>query len=221
MKEPSSLLAVFDRELVLWGLAPCGFAALVVGLFAVPNYMRAQTMKDDAQRLKAVTNETITAQNNLRTLERMVTGLREERDHRCRPLSDGAERDRLLTAITRATDGLIVQEQSIRTGPVTAAEYMPADFPVMKRDITVEMLGTFDAIFGVLDAAEAIDQLVTPRAIEFVIVPSAAEQAQSGNSTVKAHIIFEEWFQPGAVRLGGGGVTSEVFKDQEKKGGAR
>jgi hypothetical protein len=64
----------------------------------------------------------------------------------------------------------------------------------MRREVTVEMTGTFDSVFGVVDAAEAVDQLVTPRSIEIVVISSPAEQATHGNPTVRATMLFEEWF---------------------------
>jgi hypothetical protein len=219
VKSTTSIKAFLDREFVMWGLVPCGLAIFVVGLFAVPNYLRAQSMTNDAQLLKAKTDETIIAQNNLRNLQRMVAALREERDRRCRPLSDGDERDRLLSAITRPTDGTIVREQSIRTGPVTMAEGMPENFAVMKRDVTVEMSGAFDSIFGVLNSAESVDQLVTPRSLEISIMAGAIEQAQTGTGTVRAHIVFEEWFQPESVRAGSSAAPNAPT--QHKSGGTR
>lgn len=202
MKLLSSILRLLDRELLVWGVVPCASATLVVSLFAVPNYLRAHDMRNDAQRLKAVTHETIVAQNNLRKLQSVVASLREERDRRCRPLSDGHERDRLLSAITRPTDGVVIREQSIRTGAIEPVPGMPADFPVQRREVIVQMAGTFDAIFGVLDAAEGIDQLVSPKSVEITILADPIELANTGNAVVRAEIVFDEWFQPGAVKGG-------------------
>ncbi|MBL9141655.1 MAG: hypothetical protein JNK53_07295 [Phycisphaerae bacterium] len=185
-----------DRDVIVWGLVPCAFAAAVVTLFALPNYWRATSLKDDAQFLKAKTNETISAQNSLRRMEGIVSSLRDERDRRCRPLGDGTDRDRLVGAITRPTDGVVLREQSIRTGQVTPAPGMPSDYQVLRREVTVEMVGTFDAIFGVIDAAEGIDQVVTTRSIEISVVATPLEQAQTGTGLVRAHIVFEEWFKP-------------------------
>ena len=46
-----------------------------------------------------------------------------------------------------------------------------------------------------LDARQRVyDQLVTPRSIEIVVISSPAEQATLGNPTVRATMLFEEWF---------------------------
>lgn len=195
MRIPSPF-SFLDRELILWGLAPCTFAIMLVACFALPNYMRAKHLREDSDRLKAVTDETRTAQNNLRKLEELVSSLRGERDRRCRPLVEGVERDRLLGAITRSSDGVAVQEQSIRTGQMAVAEGMPEDYPVERREIMVEMQGTFDSIFSVLDSAESVDQLVTPKSVEISLIPGPLEQAQTGACTVRANMVFEEWFAP-------------------------
>lgn len=220
MKTTIHMPRLFDRDLIMWGLVPSAFAVCLVSLFALPNYIRARDLKGDAQLLKAVTSETISAQNNLRTLEGLVTGLREERDRRCRPLGDAVERDRLLNAITRQTDGTIVREQSIRTGQVTPAPGMPGDYQVLRREVTVDMVGSFDAIFGVIDAAEGIDQLVTTRSVELSVMVTPIEQAQTGTGVVRAHIVFEEWFQPPAARPTGAPVQA-VPTPVALHGGAR
>jgi hypothetical protein len=190
-----------DRDLILWGVIPCTFATAMVGMFALPNYMQARALKGESLMLKARTDEEMIAQNNLRNLERIVSTLRRDRDRRCRPLGDGVERDKLLRAITRTTDGVHVREQSIRTGQVVPARGMPADYQVLHREVHLEMTGTFDAIFGVLDAAEGIDQLVTARSVEISVVPTATDQAQTGAAEVRAVIVFDEWFEP-AERAG-------------------
>lgn len=196
MKLRISIPRFVDRDLILWGVIPCTFATAMVGMFALPNYMQAKALKGESLMLKARTDEEMLAQNNLRNLEKVVAGLRTERDRRCRPLGDGVERDKLLRAITRTTDGVHVREQSIRTGQVVPARGMPAEYQVLHREVHVEMTGSFDAIFGVLDAAEGIDQLVTTRSVEISVVPTATEQAQTGSAEVRAVILFDEWFEP-------------------------
>jgi len=187
---------ILGRDFLLWCALPCAGAIMMVSLFALPNYLRADKLRNDAQLLRAVTDETIIAQENLRKLTTVVTQLRDERTRRCRPLGDGTDRDRLLSAITRPTDGTVVREQSIRTGQVVPSPGMPSEYQVLRREVVVEMEGTFDAIFGVLDAAEGIDQLITVRSLEISVIAPPIEQAQTGTAIVRATIVFEEWFQP-------------------------
>ena len=76
-----------------------------------------------------------------------------ECSRRCRPLAEGTDRDHLLSAITRPTDGTVVREQSIRTSVLAPVDGIAADGPVMRREVTVEMTGTFDSVFEILPQA--------------------------------------------------------------------
>jgi len=191
---PFRIRAALDRDLMVWAVGPALGAILVTTLFVIPNYVRALRMQDEAQRLEAVSGENISQRNNLKLMEQSVSSLRDECNRRCRPLAEGTDRDHLLSAITRPTDGTLVRDQSIRTSVLAPVDGIAADGPVMRREVTVEMTGTFDCVFGVIDAAEAVDQLVTPRAIEIVVLSGPAEQATLGNPAVRATLIFEEWF---------------------------
>jgi hypothetical protein len=185
----------FDRDTVVWAVVPSVAAALVTLLFVIPNYSRALGMQDEAQRLEAVASENISQRNNLKLLEANVAALRATCARRCRPLAEGAEHDRLLAAITRPTDGSVVREQSIRTGQMAPVDGVAIGGPVRRRDVTVEMTASFESIFGVLDAAEGIDQLVTPRSVEIVVLAGPIEQATEGNPAVRATMVFDEWFE--------------------------
>ena len=184
-----------DRDTVAWAVVPGTAAVLVTALFVVPNYVRALDMQDEAQRLEAVADENISQRNNLQLLERSVDSLRQECARRCRPLAEGTEHDRLLTAITRPTDGTVVREQSIRTGQLLAAEGISVSGPVMRREVAMDMTASFESVFGVLDAAEGVDQLVTPRVVEIVVLHGPIEQASAGNQAVRATMTFDEWFE--------------------------
>ena len=186
--------AAFDRETVAWAVVPCSAAALVTALFVVPNYVRALDMQDEAQRLEAVAGENISQRNNLQLLERNVAALREECARRCRPLAEGTEHDRLLASITRPTDGSVVREQSIRTGPLSGAPDAGAA-GALRREVSVEMTASFESVFGVLKAAEGVDQLVAPRVIDIAVLHGPIEQAAGGNPVVRATMVFDEWFE--------------------------
>jgi hypothetical protein len=187
--------AALDRDTVAWAVVPGSAALLVTALFVVPNYVRALDMQDEAQRLEAVADENISQRNNLQLLERSVTALRDECTRRCRPLAEGTEHDRLLAAITRQTDGTVVREQSIRTGQMQSVDGIAASGPVRRREVSIDMTGSFESVFGVLDAAEGVDQLVTPRTLEIVVLHGPIEQASQGNPAVRATMTFDEWFE--------------------------
>jgi len=66
---------ILGRDFLLWCALPCAGAIMMVSLFALPNYLRADKLRNDAQLLRAVTDETIIAQENLRKLTTVVTQL--------------------------------------------------------------------------------------------------------------------------------------------------
>ena len=191
----AGLAARFDRQTVAWGVAPAAAAVAATLGFAVPNYIRANGLRDETQRLEAVAGENISQRNNLVRLERSVAGLRAEAQRRSRALTEDGERDALLDAVTRHADGTVVVEQSIRTGVREPVDAPMAGTGISRRQVTVEMTGSFDAAFGVLDAADGIDRLATPRVIEFSALAPAAEQAIAGNPVVRCTFIFDEWFR--------------------------
>jgi hypothetical protein len=194
----AGLSARFDRQTIAWGVAPAAAAAAATLGFAVPNYIRANGLRDETQRLEAVAGENISQRNNLVRLERTVADLRAEAQRRSRALAVDGERDALLDAVTRHADGTVVVEQSIRTGvrePATAT----VGVGISRRQVTVEMTASFDGAFGVLDAADGIDRLATPRIVEFAALAPAAEQAIGGNPTVRCTFVFDEWFRDTTV----------------------
>lgn len=193
-----------DRDAVLWAVVPACAAVAVMALFAVPNYVRALRMQDEAQRLEAVTSENISQRNNLLKLDRSVAALREQA-RRCRRLAEGVDRDRLLPSITRPTDGAVVREQSIRTGAPAPVDGVAIGGPVLRREVSVDMAASFESAFGVLEAAEGIDQIVTPRIVEFTVTGTPIEQATEGNATVRAVLVFDEWFEAKAPAAAPGG----------------
>jgi hypothetical protein len=185
--------ARIDRDAIAMGIVPAAAAAVATALFAVPNYVRAGSLRDETQRLEAVAGENIAQRNNLLRLESAVVGMRRECADRCPPPAAPDEREALLAAVTRTTDGAGVRTQSIRTGSQSAHPEAICGMRLARREVTIEMTGSFDAAFGVLDAAESTGRLVTPRVVEFSSAAGADEQAILGTSAVRATFVFDEW----------------------------
>jgi hypothetical protein len=78
---------------------------------------------------------------------------------------------------------------------VTTVDGIAIGGPVQRREVSVEMTASFESVFGVLDAAESVDQLVTPRVVEIVVLHGPIEQAAMGNHAVRATMTFDEWFE--------------------------
>ena len=187
-----------DRDAVAMGIVPAAAAVVATVLFAVPNYVRAGSLRDETQRLEAVAGENIAQRNNLLRLEAAVASMRRECADRCPPPAAADEREALLSAVTRTTDGTGVRTQSIRTGGQAAHPESICGMRLARREVTVEMTGSFDAAFGVLDAAESTGRLVTPRVVEFTSAAGADEQAILGTSAVRATFVFDEWSEAAA-----------------------
>ena len=207
MNDPRTRLAAafravrsrIDRDAIAMGIVPAAAAVFATALFAVPNYVRAGSLRDETQRLEAVAGENIAQRNNLLRLESAVVGMRRECADRCPPPAAADEREALLAAVTRTTDGAGVRTQSIRTGSQSAHPEAICGMRLVRREVTVEMTGSFDAAFGVLDAAESTGRLVTPRVIEFSSAAGADEQAILGTSAVRATFVFDEWSEAPAT----------------------
>lgn len=193
----ASVRASLDRDTLAWGVVPAATAAVVTVVFVVPNYVRAGAMRSETQLLEAVASENISQRNNLARMEESVAAMREEAARRCRPLSAEGERDGLVDAMTRHSDGLAVREQSIRTGSREALPAPVGGVRLARREVTVEMTATFESIFGVIDSAEGVDRLVTPRVLEISAVATPQEQAILGNPAVRATIVIDEWSEAG------------------------
>ncbi|MFM9180941.1 MAG: hypothetical protein ACKOV8_06830 [Phycisphaerales bacterium] len=188
-----------DRDAVAMGIVPAAAAVVATALFAVPNYVRAGSLRNETQRLEAVAGENIAQRNNLLRLESAVVGMRRECADRCPPPAAADEREALLAAVTRTTDGAGVRTQSIRTGSQSVHPEAICGMRLSRREVTVEMTGSFDAAFGVLDAAESTGRLVTPRVIEFSSAAGADEQAILGTSAVRATFVFDGWSEAPAT----------------------
>jgi Tfp pilus assembly protein PilO len=205
--------ARIDRDAVAMGVVPAAAAIVATALFAVPNYVRAGSLRDETQRLEAVAGENIAQRNNLLRLESAVAAMRRECADRCPPPAAADERDALLASVTRATDGAGVRSQSIRTGSQAAHAEPICGKRLVRREVTVEMTGSFDAAFGVLDAAESTGRLVTPRIVEFASAAGADEQAILGTSAIRATFVFDEWSESTAAA-----DARKATARQEKRG---
>jgi hypothetical protein len=49
----------------------------------------------------------------------------------------------------------------------------------------------------VIDSAEGVDRLVTPRVLEITAISTPQEQAILGNPAVRATIVIDEWSEAG------------------------
>ncbi|MBX3354518.1 MAG: hypothetical protein KF724_02335 [Phycisphaeraceae bacterium] len=179
-----------SRERMLAGLGPTLLALLVLALFVIPNYFAAAEARRESRRVDQVTNEHLMKRSQLVALERDLARLRAERDLRCRIIGDLAS-DRLVDAIARPVDGRSVRNQGIRLGmPEKLAKEQGRPLDLTRRVVTVEMSGSFEAIFSVLDAADRIDQLVVPVRLELGAIRGGTTDEISVRATLELHSFF-------------------------------
>jgi len=183
------------RERMVSTFGPIVLAIVVLGLFVLPNYLHAAEARRESARVDFTANEQLLKRSQLVALERDLAERRAERTMNCRTLLDIGS-DRLAEAIGRTIDGRGIRNQGVRLG---SPERLPKDahrpLDLVRRSVTVEMMGSFDAAFSLIDAAESISQLVVPYRIEIQLVRGNPDD----EAAIRAAIEFHGYFRaPGA-----------------------
>ena len=183
----------FSRELAVTAL-PLAVAIVLLGLFTVPNYLRARAWSREANALRAVANESAARQDNLLDMQREIERLRADLAQRGRTLPATPDQGALLASIARSADAKGVtnsQSKSGKLAPVAVSGL--AGGKAMRRTVDVEMTGTFDALFAAVSNAERLDALVTVRSIDLSRNPTAE------GGPVEAKMVFDEYFNERAA----------------------
>ncbi len=183
----------FSRELAVTAL-PLAIAIVLLGLFTVPNYLRARAWSREANALRAVANESAARQDNLLDMQREIERLRADLAQRGRTLPATPDQGALLASIARSADAKGVtgsQSKSGKLAPVAVSGL--AGGKAMRRTVDVEMTGSFDALFAAVSNAERLDALVTVRSIDLSRNPAAE------GGLVEAKLVFDEYFNERAA----------------------
>lgn len=183
----------FSRELAVTAL-PLAIAIVLLGLFTVPNYLRARAWSREANALRAVANESAARQDNLLDMQREIERLRADLKQRGRTLPATPDQGALLASIARSADAKGVtgsQSKSGKLAPVTVSGL--GGGKAMRRTVDVEMTGSFDALFAAVSNAERLDALVTVRSIDLSRNPAAE------GGLVEAKLVFDEYFNERAA----------------------
>ena len=183
----------FSRELAVTAL-PLAVAIVLLGLFTVPNYLRARAWSREANALRAVANESAARQDNLLDMQREIERLRADLAQRGRTLPATPDQGALLASIARSADAKGVtgsQSKSGKLAPVAVSGL--AGGKAMRRTVDVEMTGSFDALFAAVSNAERLDALVTVRSIDLSRNPAAE------GGLVEAKLVFDEYFNERAA----------------------
>lgn len=179
-----------SRERFMTTLGPVVLAAMVLGLFVLPNYLRAAEARRESLLVDLTASEHMIKRSQLVALERDLAERRAEMSLRCRSIVELAA-DRLAEALGRTIDGRGIRNQGVRLG---APERLPKDahrpLELTRRTVTVEMMGSFDAAFSVLDTAESIAQLVVPLRIEIALVRGNPDDEAAIRATIELQGYF-------------------------------
>jgi len=175
--------------------APVCVAAALLGLFIVPNYLRARQWEREASTLRAVADHSISQQNDLMDMQHRVKTLRAEVVRRGRRLPTSADQGLLLDALTRSAEMKGMSAHDARTGPIRSVPVpgLPGG-KAGRRAVDADMQGSFEAIFQSMQAAETLPTLVTVRNLELVRGPTA-----TAGEGVRASLSFDEYFVEAAA----------------------
>ena len=183
----------FSRELAVTAL-PLAMAIVLLGLFTVPNYLRARAWSREANALRAVANESAARQDNLLDMQREIERLRADLAQRGRTLPATPDQGALLASIARSADAKGVTGSQSKSGKLASVAVSGlAGGKAMRRTVDVEMTGSFDALFAAVSNAERLDALVTVRSIDLSRNPAA------DGGLVEAKLVFDEYFNERAA----------------------
>ena len=176
------------RQGTLATAVPLTVAVAVLGLFTVPNYLRAAAWSREARQLRTVALESAARQDNLRDVQRHVEQLRGELARRGRTLPATPDQGALLASLARSGELKGMQSSEARTGKMNVVTVPGlADGKAARRGVDAQVAGSFDAIFSSLAAAESLPVLVAVRSIEL-----------GGNAgtdgLVEGRLTFDEFF---------------------------
>lgn len=174
---------------------PVALAAALLGLFIIPNYVRARQWDREAITLRAVANHSVAQQNDLVEMQQRVQALRADMVRRGRRLPQTPDQGLLLESLTRSAElkGMSAHEArsgAMRRVPVPGLQGAFA----ARRSVDADLQGSFEAVFQSMQAAEALPTLVTLRNVELVRSPSA-----SASEGVRGTLSFDEYFAPTAA----------------------
>ena len=181
---------------VMTAWIPLAIALALLGLFIVPNYLRAGAWKQEANSYRAVAYESAARQDGLIEIQHDVDRLRTELVQRGRVLPNTPDKGGLLTSLARAADNKGVYTHQSKSGKLASMDIPGVQGgKAMRRTVDVQMTGTFDSLFGAVRATENLKSLVTVRSIAFACNPNAPQV----NSVIDASFAFDEYFTDRAV----------------------
>jgi hypothetical protein len=180
----------FRVELAATAL-PVSVAVGMLGLFTVPNYLRAIDWEREASVYRAQASEAAARQDGVQALQSEVDRLRRELSERGRTLPGSPDQGALLSALGRSGErkGIVNSESKSGRLSVVSVPGLTGG-KASRRSVEAQMSGQFDALFTALSGAEGLPALVAVRSVEFTRSPAV----QDANAPIEAHFTFDEYF---------------------------
>jgi hypothetical protein len=170
---------------------PVSVAVALLGLFTVPNYLRALSWEREASVYRAQASEAAARQDGLQALQSEVDRLRRELAERGRMLPGSPDQGALLSALGRSGERKGIASSEAKSGRLSVVT-VPGltGGKASRRSVEAQMSGQFEALFAALSGAEGLPALVAVRTVEFTRSPAV----QDLNAPIEAHFTFDEYF---------------------------
>ena len=149
-----------------WAILPTTISATIVGFFAIPNFRDAGVMRADSKNVSKATDEFLTQRDEFERLQMEVKSLQSRREESGHSIRTDSNDSKLVLAMTRPIDGTDVLDQSIRIGEREVMSLRPAGLALDRRNVEMQMTGSFDAVFNTVRKAEQESGMTRVRSID-------------------------------------------------------
>ena len=150
----------------VWAIVPSTVSAVIVCFFAIPNFRDAGVMRADSQNVSKATDEFLTQRDEFERLQVEVRSLQSRRDENGHSIRTDSNDSKLISSMTRPIDGTEVLDQSIRIGEREMMSVRPAGLALDRRNVEMQMTGSFDAVFNTVQKAEQEAGMTRVRSID-------------------------------------------------------
>ncbi len=150
----------------VWTILPATMSATIICLFAIPNFRDAGVMRADSKNVTKATDEYLIQRDEYERLQLEVRSLQSRRDENGHSIRTDSNDSKLISSMTRPIDGTEVLDQSIRIGEREIMSVRPAGLALDRRNVEMQMTGSFDAVFKTVQKAEEEAGMTRVRSID-------------------------------------------------------
>lgn len=150
----------------MWAILPITVSATIMCLFAIPNFRDAGIMRADSQNVTKATDDFLMQRDEYERLQLEVKSLQTRRNENGHSIRTDSNDSKLVSSMTRPIDGIEVLDQSIRIGEREVMSVRPAGLALDRRNVEMQMTGSFDAVFKTVRKAEEESGMTRVRSID-------------------------------------------------------